>query len=106
LITLGNVELRRVKPTKTEKRSNTGMQKVVEYALWERGLDMGRASRQAKLQDKGVVLRDGTPMPLRFKEGTRAVPEFGQPVSNRVARTAAKGTEQARVKLEALNNTV
>lgn len=39
LLTLGNVELRKSKPTATEKRTKTGMEKVVQYALWERGLD-------------------------------------------------------------------
>jgi hypothetical protein len=41
LINLGNVELRSSKPTKVEKRSKTGMDKVLSYALYERGLGNG-----------------------------------------------------------------
>ncbi|KZM24044.1 mitochondrion [Ascochyta rabiei] len=48
LIHLGNVELRRSKPTLTEKRTKTGMEKVVQYALWERGLDTKGKRRSAK----------------------------------------------------------
>jgi hypothetical protein len=38
LIRLGNVELRSTPRTKVEMREKKGMQKVVQYALWERGL--------------------------------------------------------------------
>ena len=38
LLTLGNVELRRRKENKTELRRKIGLEKKVEYALWERGL--------------------------------------------------------------------
>jgi hypothetical protein len=106
LIRLGNVELRRVKPTKTEKRERTGMQKVVNYALWERKLDSGRAEREKQSQDRRVtrLLKYGTPdLLLRVKEGTSKVPAFGQPVSNRVAQMAKKGTEKAMEDLETLS---
>jgi actin-related protein 6 len=62
LIHLGNVELRRTKPTLTEKRVKTGMEKVVQYALWERGLDtkgkkgVGRPKRNVPV---------GTPLSMR-----------------------------------------
>jgi hypothetical protein len=38
LINLGNVEIRKVKPNKSEVRTKKGMSKVIDYALWERGL--------------------------------------------------------------------
>lgn len=66
LIHLGNVELKRAKPTMTEKRTKTGMEKVVQYALWERGLDT-----------KGKKRNSG--------KGGRDVP-VGAPVSQRTAK--------------------
>lgn len=61
LLTLGNVELRRAKPTMTEKRTKTGMEKVVQYALWERGLDT-KGSRRGKGRKDVPV---GTPLSQR-----------------------------------------
>ncbi|KAG9191888.1 hypothetical protein G6011_10622 [Alternaria panax] len=52
LINLGNVELRRVKANKTEKRSKTGLDKVVNYALWERGLGSGMPSRLQEIRKR------------------------------------------------------
>ncbi|KAF9697324.1 hypothetical protein EKO04_005111 [Ascochyta lentis] len=63
LIHLGNVELRRSKPTLTEKRTKTGMEKVVQYALWERGLDTkGKRGSTGKGQRDVPV---GTPLSQR-----------------------------------------
>lgn len=73
LINLGNVELRRVKPTKIEKRSKTGQDKVISYALWERGLGSGIPARlgqikQKKLQGaKNAQSERGTVNPLTSK---------------------------------------
>ncbi|KAF3036169.1 hypothetical protein E8E12_003911 [Didymella heteroderae] len=58
LLTLGNVELRKSKPTKAEKRTKTGMEKVVQYALWERGLDSKGRGRGKGNRDVPV----GTPL--------------------------------------------
>ncbi|KAH8732203.1 actin-domain-containing protein [Phaeosphaeriaceae sp. PMI808] len=58
LITLGNVEVRRVKASKTEKRTKTGMAKYDS----------------------------------RMVEGTRQVPDFGSPLSNKAATMLAKWT--------------
>ena len=74
LINLGNVELRRVKPTATEKRTKTGLEKVVTYALWERGL--GGAKRTASVQTK----KRGS---KKSKGGVAANLEFGKPLSSR-----------------------
>jgi hypothetical protein len=54
LINLGNVEIRRVKPTKVEKRSKTGQDKVISYALWERGLGSGRPARLDQLKKRNI----------------------------------------------------
>ncbi|KAF1351573.1 hypothetical protein EJ07DRAFT_137371 [Lizonia empirigonia] len=62
LIHLGNVELRRSKPTLTEKRTKTGLEKVVQYALWERGLDTKRRRGAAK---SGKDVPVGTPLSQR-----------------------------------------
>ncbi|KAF2632366.1 actin-domain-containing protein [Macroventuria anomochaeta] len=61
LLTLGNVELRKSKPTLTEKRTKTGMEKVVQYALWERGLDTKGKRGKRKQEDVPV----GTPLSRR-----------------------------------------
>ena len=45
LIQLGNVELRRVRPTKKDVRGEIGLQKVVQYALKERGLSSGKLAK-------------------------------------------------------------
>lgn len=105
LIRLGNVELRRAKPTKTEKRIDTGMQKVLRYALWERKLDFGRAFREKRAEDWQVTrnLRYGTPDPqLPVKEGTSTFPGFGQPVSRMEAQLLKERTEKAQEELEGL----
>lgn len=84
LINLGNVELRRVKATKTEKRTKTGLDKVVQYALWERGLGSSRPSKPVQHgKRKSLVL-----------EGTRTVPEFGKPMSSKGATFLAKKTRE------------
>jgi hypothetical protein len=68
------------------------MEKVVKYALWERGLlpsslDRGR---DAKLRDRlGVV------------EGSRDVPRFGKPLSNKGANYLAERTRERRQRVEA-----
>jgi hypothetical protein len=61
LINLGNVEIRRVKPTKTEKRSKTGQDKVVSYALWERGLGDGIPGRIQELRKRKVRVDHARP---------------------------------------------
>ena len=61
MLTLGNVKLQKHKPTKTEKRTKTGMEKVVQYALWERGLDSKVRTRGKKNRDVPV----GTPLSRR-----------------------------------------
>ncbi len=63
LIHLGNVELRRTKPTLTEKRTKTGMEKVIQYALWERGLDTKGKKRAAGKKSRDVPV--GTPLSER-----------------------------------------
>ncbi|KAL1800630.1 hypothetical protein ACET3X_000972 [Alternaria dauci] len=84
LINLGNVELRRVKPNKTEKRSKTGMDKVVNYALWERGLGSGVPSRIQEIR-------------LRKARGVRHArkqPEVVNPLSSKAANFLATKTQE------------
>ncbi|KAH7078171.1 actin-domain-containing protein [Paraphoma chrysanthemicola] len=81
LITLGNVQIRRVEPDKAEKRTKTGVQKVINYALWERGLTNGTA-RKPKQPSSGKG--------PRVLEGTWQIPEFGQPVSSKTMAMLAK----------------
>jgi hypothetical protein len=84
LINLGNVELRRVKPTKTEKRTKAGLDKVVQYALWERGLGNGMPSTSAKKgKRKSRSVGQGR---------TRSV--FGKPMSSKGAGFLAKKTRE------------
>ncbi|KAF1948071.1 hypothetical protein EJ02DRAFT_429807 [Clathrospora elynae] len=91
LINLGNVSLRRVKPTKAEKRTSTGLDKVVQYALWERGLGTGVPSR---LGNKGKrVARVG-----KGVAGKERV--FEKVMSSRGANFLAKKTRRWREKEE------
>lgn len=62
LLTMGNVELKRSRPTMTEKRTKTGMEKVVQYALWERGLHT-KGRRKGGRRNADVPL--GTPLSQR-----------------------------------------
>jgi hypothetical protein len=78
LINLGNVELRRVKPTATEKRTKTGLEKVVTYALWERGLG-GAGPRATSKKRAGK----------KSKGAVRPSLEFGKPLSSRGANYLA-----------------
>lgn len=99
LITLGNVELRRVKATKTEKRTKTGMDKVLQYALWERGLAASATQQQSKPADENALgFRLGF---KNAKEGSREVPEFGKVVSSKGATLLAKRTRKQVEDLEA-----
>lgn len=59
LLTLGNVELKKSKPTLTDKRTKTGMEKVVQYALWERGLDTKGRRKGGR---RNVDVPVGTPL--------------------------------------------
>jgi hypothetical protein len=79
LVHLGNVQLRRTKPTKTDKRIKTGLEKKVQYALHERGLRVPQRNR-SQMRKKTIV------------EGTRDVPEFGKALSSRAANYATKKT--------------
>lgn len=92
LINLGNVKLHRVKLNKTDKRMNTGLAKVVQYALWERGLASGKP------------LKSSNTMARRPKviEGTREAPEFGKPISSKGANFLAKKTRERKEKRERL----
>jgi actin-related protein 6 len=58
LINLGNVELRRVKPTKTEKRTKSGQQKVIQYALQERGLGGAFSSSMRRSKGKKKAMQE------------------------------------------------
>lgn len=59
LLTLGNVELKKSKPTMTDRRTKTGMEKVVQYALWERGLDTKKRRRGGR---RNADVPVGTPL--------------------------------------------
>lgn len=87
MINLGNVELRRVKATKPEKRSKIGLDKVVHYALWERGLGTGmplRSVKKGKRKARAVV---GL---------SRKRAEFSKPLSSKGADFLAKKTRMWR----------
>ncbi|KAE8836854.1 hypothetical protein PTNB73_07759 [Pyrenophora teres f. teres] len=90
LITLGNVELRREKVTKTEKRVKTGLNKVIGYALWERGLT---AQTIPTPRTKGKKSRG-----VGEQGGKQA--EFAKPLSSKGAAYLAK---TARGKSQDLN---
>jgi actin-related protein 6 len=81
---LGNVELRRNKPNMIEKRTKTGINKVIEYALWERGL----ANKTHKSRPRAKII-----------EGTRAVPEFGRPISDKGAKFLVEKADQHNQRL-------
>jgi hypothetical protein len=51
LLVLGNVEMHRSRPTKRDERVKIGQEKVVEYALWERGLTTKRGRAKGKRVD-------------------------------------------------------
>lgn len=84
LINLGNVELRRVKANKTEKRSKTGLDKVVNYALWERGLGSGTPSRLQEIRRRKA----------RGVRHVRTQREFVNPLSSKAANFLASKTQQ------------
>lgn len=99
LLKLGNVELRRVRANRTEKRTKTGMEKVIDFALYERGLHPVINRLQAQV---------GTSHPLGLKlggkkyfEGTRNVPEYGRPVPSGAANVLIKATKEAAEKAQA-----
>lgn len=87
LINMGNVELRRVKPTRAEKRSKTGLDKVVNYALWERGLSTGVPLRTVKKGRRKVRTVVGL---------SRKRTEFSKPLSSKGADFLAKKTRMWR----------
>lgn len=83
LIVAGNVDLRRSKPTKTEKSVKSGMEKVVQYALWERGLSNGPShSLSQEGQNKAM-----------FKEDTRRTPQSGVPLGLQKAKDLESKSE-------------
>jgi hypothetical protein len=89
LINLGNVELRRTKPTKMEKWSKTGLDKVVSYALWERGLGTGVPRR--------ITVNETKTRPKKTKkvvwEGKKKE-EFIRPLSSKGAKYLARRTRE------------
>jgi hypothetical protein len=87
LITLGNVEIRRVKATKPEKRSRIGLDKVVHYALWERGLGTGMPLTTAKKGKRRARAVVGL---------SRKRAEFSKPLSGKGADFLAKKTRMWR----------
>jgi hypothetical protein len=94
LIKLGNVELRRVKANKTEKRTKIGQNKVIDYALWERGLGRNQSPQQPeRVAEHSLGLTLG--VPKNVVEGTRTVPTFGKPLSSREVNVLVKETKKA-----------
>lgn len=83
LINLGNVEIRRAQPNKIEKNTKIGRDKVVQYALWERGLNAPR--HNAATQKGGRKLKKAI-----------AAPDFGRPFSNEGAAYLAKINSEVR----------
>ena len=80
LITLGNVQLLREKPTKTEKRVKTGLNKVLGYALWERGLIAQTTSTTTTTTTSRKGKRS-----KRVGEQERKQPQFAKPLSSKGA---------------------
>ncbi|KAH9872044.1 hypothetical protein J1614_006304 [Plenodomus biglobosus] len=83
LINLGNVEIRRMKPSKTEKNTKTGMDKVVQYALWERGL---------RVPGHGSSMRRGAKKTQRSKSVVGG-PDLGRLISSEGAAYLAKRSD-------------
>ena len=101
LINLGNVELRRRKANKTEKRTKIGQEKVINYALWERGLHMKQNLPPLDAPRKHILgLRLG--FPRRIVEGTRTVPEFGRALPSGVVNALVSETKRATEAAERL----
>lgn len=100
LIKLGNVSLLRKKPTDNELRTKTGMKKVIDFALLERGLDRQPNQFSRRTRDRDDSHRAGAPLPLLrtrsgpLVEGTRSVPQYGKVVPNKAARLLAKKTTE------------
>ncbi|PSN67394.1 hypothetical protein BS50DRAFT_574091 [Corynespora cassiicola Philippines] len=82
LLSLGNVSLHKQKITPAQKRREVGLEKVYRYATAERGLKFvshrGKPSKASRLP----------------QEGTRAIPEFGQPLSAKKWRHAMNKIEK------------
>jgi hypothetical protein len=87
LINLGNVELRRTKPTGIEKTIKTGLDKVLTYALYERGLNNGVPMRIRAEQTKQ---RKGRPKKVIGQVEAKA--KFSKPLSSKTANWLAKMT--------------
>jgi hypothetical protein len=88
LINLGNVELRRTKPTQIEKTIKTGLDKVMTYALYERGL-LGNG-RPMRTQAGQMKQRQGRSKKV-VGQG-QAKPEFSKPLSSKSANWLTKMT--------------
>ncbi|KAF2852844.1 actin-domain-containing protein [Plenodomus tracheiphilus IPT5] len=83
LINLGNVEIRRTRPNKTEKNIKTGLDKVVQYALWERGLHVPGHTSSSRKGEKKVH---------RSKSAVGG-PDLGRLISKEGAEYLAKSSE-------------
>jgi hypothetical protein len=89
LIRLGNVELRSTPRTKVEMREKKGLQKVVQYALWERGLSsIGTKQRKIAEGKKNISVSGGK----------RDVPLSAKPLRSTAASYLEKKTMQEREK--------
>jgi hypothetical protein len=99
LLTLGNVELRRAKPTKPENRKKTGIYKVIGYALKERRL-LERQHLQGTEPEPEHPLGLKVGVDYGVREGTRDVPEYGRPVTSKGVNTLVKATRRSLAELE------
>ncbi|KAI8936858.1 hypothetical protein NX059_006095 [Plenodomus lindquistii] len=84
LITLGNVEIRRARPNKAEKNTKTGLDKVVQYALSERGL-------RTPGHGLGRTVRRGTNSSQRSKS-VAVGPDLGRIISSEGAKSLEKAS--------------
>jgi hypothetical protein len=98
LTILGNVELRRSKLTKVEKRSKTGIDKVLSYALYERGLSSGvPVRRRQDIANKTLPKRSKAKKSRHLEEATL---EYGKPLSSGGASYLAKKTKERKEEME------
>jgi hypothetical protein len=94
------VELRSKKANDTEKDTKTGIKKVMNYALYERGLYgrvTPRAQRKARTEHPLGLELGGK----KYVEGTRDVPEYGRPVPSGAANLLVKYTRKRAEEVQA-----
>lgn len=104
LIALGNVEIRPYRShgnIEKERQTKIGQLKVINYALEERGLtntQYRESKKTTEVDDHPLGLR--VAVPKNLVEGTRAVPEFGKPLSSYERNLLVRETKKTLAEIE------